>query len=202
MVPATPARGPHPAGRPKAPRRCRDQALEPAARGNERVPLNVFLSYSHQDKKAKGTFEQNLTVMMKKRLITPWHDGLLLPGMRWREEIQMGLAKMDIFVALVTTPFLASGFIEQFELKAARDRLRTQGRDFLFVPILVNPVSVAEWDLDGYQLLMPGDKAVSQHRSLRAGFDLVQLELERLIKQRQDAKKREEGSRPPPNETA
>ena len=33
-----------------------NQASEPQARGEDRVPLNAFLSYSHQDKKGEGDF--------------------------------------------------------------------------------------------------------------------------------------------------
>jgi len=40
--------------------------------------------------------------MTKKKLITQWHDGLIEPEMRWREEIQANLARMDVFVGLLT----------------------------------------------------------------------------------------------------
>jgi hypothetical protein len=157
-----------------------------------KVPLDAFLSYSHEDKRAKNVFQNNLTVMMKKRFITPWHDGLIEPGMRWQEEIAENLEKMDVFVGLLTTAFLASDFIEKVEIKAARKKLRERGREFLFVLILVDDISLKGLDLAEYQLLKPGGKPVCKHASQKAGFDAAQKELEELLARRQAAKKKEE----------
>ncbi len=173
-----------------------NQASEPQARGDARVPLRAFLSYSHQDKKAKEIFQQNLTVMAKKKFITQWHDGLIEPGMRWKEEIEDNLARMDVFVGLLTTAFLASDFIETVELKAARARLAEQDRDFIFVLILVDDISLNELDLAEYQILKPGGKAVSQHASRRAGFDLAQAELEKIVLGRQKLKQQRRRDEP------
>lgn len=172
-----------------------NQASEPEARRSSRVPLNLFLSYSHEDKKSKGIFQQNLTVMTQKKLITPWHDGLIEPGMRWREEIEENLTSMDVFVGLLTTAFLASDFIEKVEFKSTREKLNEVGKDFLFVLILVDDISLAGLELAGYQILKPGGKAVSEHASKKAGFNVAQKELEELILRRQEVKKaRKKGS--------
>lgn len=173
-----------------------NQTSEPEARGEGRVPLNAFLSYSHEDKKAKAIFQQNLTVMTKKKFITPWHDGLIEPGMRWREEIEENLAKMDVFVALLTTAFLASDFIGTVEIKAARKRLQEQGKDFLFVLILVDDISLEGLDLAEYQMLKPGGKAVSKDPSRKEGFNVVQKELEQLVLKRQAVKKAQKRDEP------
>jgi internalin A len=173
-----------------------NQASEREARGEGRVPLNAFLSYSHEDKKAKSIFQQNLTVMTKKKFIKHWHDGLIEPGKNWRVEIEENLAKMDVFVGLLTTDFLASDFIETVELKAARARLGKEDRDFLFVLIMVDDISLAELDLAEYQILKPGGKAVSQHVSRKAGFNAAQTELEQLLLHRQELKKQKKRDEP------
>lgn len=166
-----------------------NQTSEPAARGEDRVPLSAFLSYSHKDKKTKEVFQENLTVMTKKKLITQWHDGLIEPGMRWREEIEENLARMDVFVGLLTNAFINSDFIEKVEIKAARKKLQEQRKDFLFVLILVDNISLEGLDLAEYQVLKPGGKAVYEHASRRAGFNVAQKELEQLILNRQAVKK-------------
>jgi hypothetical protein len=165
-----------------------NQASEPVARDEGRVPLNAFLSYSHEDKKAKAIFQQNLTVMTRKKLITPWHDGLIEPGMRWREEIKENLAKMDVFVGLLTTAFLASDFIWDEEIKAALKKLQEQRKDFLFVLILVDDISLEGLDLAEYQILKPGGKAVCKHQRRKDGFNVAQEELTQLILKRQAVK--------------
>ncbi|MEA3209826.1 MAG: internalin [Chthoniobacter sp.] len=166
-----------------------NQTSEPQARRGDRVPLNVFLSYAHEDKRAMAVFQQNLTVMMKKKFITRWHDGLIEPGKCWRQEIDENLAKMDVFVALLTTAFLASDFIGIVEIEAARKKLRERGKDFLFVLILVDDISLEELDLAEYQIMKPGGKAVCAHASRKAGFNEAQKELEQLILKRQAVKK-------------
>ncbi len=40
-----------------------NQASEPESRAEDRVPLHAFLSYAHEDRRAKGIFQINLAVM-------------------------------------------------------------------------------------------------------------------------------------------
>ena len=147
-------------------------------------PLRLFLSYSHKDKAHKDIFVDNLTVMQQKQFIAPWHDGLIMPGTRWKQEIEENLLKMHVFVGLLTTAFLASHFIQTVELKAARAKHGMTGGDFLFVLILVDDVPLDGLDLAEYQILKPSGKAVTQHVNRRAGFDRAQAELEYLFKNR------------------
>lgn len=168
-----------------------NRTSELEARDPERVPLAAFLSYSHKDERVKEIFRQNLTVMKQKKLITPWHDGRIEPGMRWRQEIEESLDNTDIFIGLLTTAFLASEFIQEVELKAARERLRTRDREFRFVLILVDDISLDDLDLAEYQVLKARGKAVSDYKPNKKGLDLVQKDLERLIKRWQaEAKQR------------
>jgi|GEM_PF-77540 len=151
------------------------------ARTGGRIPLKAFLSYSHKDKNAKNTFQDNLTVMTKKKFITQWHDGLIETGTLWREDIEKNLAEMDVFIGLLTNAFLASDFIDTVELKAAREKIRSQGKDFVFVLILVDDISLNGLDLEQYQILKPGGKPVCKHASRKAGFNQAQKELELLF---------------------
>ena len=170
-----------------------NRTSEPAARDNTHQPLRAFLSYSHKDKRAKQIFQDNLTVMQQKNLITQWHDGLIEPGMLWKEEIEENLARMDVFVGLLTTAFLASDFIQTVELGAARQKLNKDERDFLFVLILVDDISLTGLDLAAYQILKPGGKAVSKHSSRKEGFNQAQKELETLCRNLRSKKQNQPG---------
>ena len=130
----------------------------------------------------------NLRPGFPPKLITPWHDGLIEPGTLWREDIEKHLTDMDVFVGLLTNAFLASDFIEKVELKAAREKLCAQGKDFVFVLILVDDISLSGLDLAQYQIVKPGGKAVCRHPSRKDGFNQAQKELEQLILQRQKDK--------------
>ena len=168
-----------------------NRATEQESRDPYRVPMSLFLSYSHKDKVAKNFFHENLTVMGKKRLITQWNDGLIEPGTLWREEIMSKLESMDIFVGLLTNAFIASDFIETVEVAAAKKKLEAKGREFLFVLILVDDISLDGLDLAAYQIMRPAGKAISQHKNRKEGFSQAQKELEALIKKRQETRKKE-----------
>ena len=173
-----------------------NQASEAQARSQDRIPLRVFLSYSHEDKRAKDIFQLNLTVMNRKNFIAQWHDGLIEPGTLWREEIEANLAGMDVFVGLLTTAFLASDFIQRVELKAARAKLETEESGFVFFLILVDDISLEGLDLAEYQIVKPGGRAVSDHPSLKAGFNIAQAELEKSIQQLQALKQQHRRDKP------
>ena len=122
--------------------------------------------------------------MQQRTLIGPGHNGLIEPGMLWQEAIQDNLARMDVFVGLLATAFLASDFIRVVELAAAKARQNEGERDFLFVLILVDDIGIAGLDLAAYQILKLGGNAVAQHASRRAGFDQAHENLEELIRNR------------------
>ena len=123
-----------------APTTLLNQTSEQESRSPDRIPLKAFLSYSHKDKNAKTIFQSNLTVMTKKKLIEPWHDGLIEPGTLWKEQINQSLETMEVFLGLLTTEFLASDFIETVELEAAHAKRKKQGNDFLFFLIMVDDI--------------------------------------------------------------
>ena len=173
-----------------------NQTSEPQARIEGLVPLKTFLSYSHKNKRSKNYFQDNLAVLTQKNLITQWHDGLIDPDTRWQEEIEANLEKMDLFVGLLTTAFLVSKFIQTVEIKAARKKLQEQGKDFLFVLILVDDIPLAGLDLAEYEILKPGGKAVNQHKTPTVGFNEAQKVLERMIQKQQGLKQSQEGDQP------
>ncbi len=160
-----------------------DSVSELASRQRTKTPLKAFLSYSHKDRAAKNVFVENLSVMQSKGLIqSSWHDGMIEPGIEWKKAIEDQLESMDLFIGLVTTPFLASSFIQNVELTAARNRLKQRGkRDFLFALILVDDLSLKGLDLAQYQMIIPAEKPICKHTSRRNGFNEAQRKLEELV---------------------
>jgi hypothetical protein len=160
-----------------------DRVSEKEWRDAEPKVLKTFLSYSHDDRAHKNVFATNLAVMQNRGLISSWQDGMIRPGDDWRRAINEQLERMDLFIGLLTTNFLASDFIQRVELKAARQRLRErEKRDFLFVLIVVDDNLSLNFDLAQYQLLLPGHKSISKHPNRRAFFNQAQRDIEELIK--------------------
>jgi hypothetical protein len=171
-------------------------SAEPPRTGKKR-PLRVFLSYSHDDKRAQGLFRKNLVALESDGYITFWEDPNIKPDMEWRAEIDRELESMDIFVGLLTTNFVASNFIQRVEFKRALERRKEKTAGMWLV--LVDDRRIKGTEYEGIQVLKPGGKAASDHkRGLRGGFDEAEKELHALVLARWAAQPdREEGKRPP-----
>jgi len=154
-------------------------------RKSKKRPLRVFLSYAHDDKRQQGLFRKNLIALESDGYITFWDDPNIKPDMEWRSEIDRELESMDIFVGLLTTNFVASKFIQRVEFKRAMER-RKDGTTGMWL-VLVDDRRIEGTKFENIQVLKPGDKAVSQHKSLKAGFDAVEKELHKLIVARWEA---------------
>jgi len=156
-------------------------SAEPPRTGKKQ-PLRVFLSYSQDDKRAKETFRKNLIALESDGYITFWEDQNIKVGMDWRPEIDRELEKMDIFIGLLTTNFVASEFIRRVEFKRAMERRKQNAAGMWLV--LVDDRRIAGTRYEGIQLLRSGGKAVSKYPNLRAGFDEVEKEIYDLVLER------------------
>jgi internalin A len=159
------------------------------SRNDSRSPLDIFLSYSNRDKTTKSIFQDNLTVLIQKKFILPWRDDLVESEMLWNDQVVDYFGSSDVFIGLLTTAFLASGFINKINIKAVKESFLVQGRDIIFILILVDKISLQGLNLSEYKILRPAGKSVSEHSSRKAGFNIVQEDLEGILLKRQELKK-------------
>ena len=80
----------------------------------------LFVSYSHKD----DYWMQALMPLLKFPgvRVKPWNDKEIRPGMRWDKEIKDALAKMDVFIPLVSVNFAVSHYICTVEYRIAKKR--------------------------------------------------------------------------------
>jgi hypothetical protein len=91
-------------------------------------PLKVFLSYSHADDPALfREFRNQLMALEEDEIIKVWSDRDISAGSDWDREIKTGLEECDLFVALTSASFNASGYIRGIEMQRAFERY-TAGR--------------------------------------------------------------------------
>jgi hypothetical protein len=76
----------------------------------------VFISYAHRDVKFISRLEVHLKPIATAGLIAHWHDGLIKPGTKWRDEIRLAIDSAKFAILLVSADYLASDFIRKNEL--------------------------------------------------------------------------------------
>lgn len=114
--------------------------------------IMLFVSYSHQNriwmKRLRPLLDgfqhdDRLTgTCSKLDSVHAWHDNELSIGNQWDGEIQAKLDRMDIFVPLISAEFFSSWYIQNVELKRAKER--HQSDSVLIVPILLYDVNLRE----------------------------------------------------------
>lgn len=83
--------------------------------------IEVFISYSKQDKELRDGLLAHLRPLETKGIIT-WHDRQILPGTKWDEEIKARLNAADIILLLISADFLANDYCKNVEIPEALRR--------------------------------------------------------------------------------
>jgi subtilisin family serine protease len=108
-------------------------------RSNERQRgVTLFCSYSQADIKLRRQFERSIVSLLQERRIEMWHDGEIVPGSEWREEINQRLGGAQMIVLLVSPDFIQSPFINKVELTRALER--HEAGKARVIPVVLRPV--------------------------------------------------------------
>jgi tetratricopeptide (TPR) repeat protein len=102
-------------------------------------PPEVFISYSSRDKEYKDELLKQIKVLAQQGVISAWHDGMLVPGQQWNEEIVAHLNSSHVVLLLISADFLTSDYINNVELKMAAERHKRN--EVTVIPVLVRNVN-------------------------------------------------------------
>lgn len=133
----------------------------------ERPPLRVFLSYAHADDRHRLELAKQLRILERRGLVEAWTDRQIMAGAQWQDEIDEALEEAHVFVALVTTNFLASEYITGQEL--ARAKARHAAGEMLILPVIVERC-MWEDDLGHFQALPSQATPVRAFPNVEAGW--------------------------------
>lgn len=111
-------------------------------------PLEVFISYSHQDESLKEELEVHLASLQRQGKITPWQDRDIEAGEEWDELIRTKLESAQIVLLLVTPRFLASRYC--FDEETQRAMQRHEEGTARVIPIIMKP---CDWQSSPFQKL-------------------------------------------------
>jgi len=120
----------------------------------------VFICYSHKDKRWLNDLKTHLMPFVRNGLVTTWSDEKIPPGAEWFEEIKRALAATKVAVLLVTKDFLASEFIHEHELTPLLKE--AEKGDVCIVWIPVRACSYKETKLKDYQAAIDPDKPLAK----------------------------------------
>ncbi len=89
---------------------------------------NIFIAYSHIDKKFLDEFRTTLRpIVRKSHPIVLWDDSKINPGQKWVDEIINVINSTKIAILLVSQNFLASDFIDKIELPSILKNAEEKG---------------------------------------------------------------------------
>jgi len=143
-------------------RRGRADPIPPIARDQ------VFISYSHKDKKFLEDLLTHLKPYVRSSSVSYWSDKQIAPGSKWLDDIKTAIGRAKVAVLLVTKDFLASDFINEVELGpllkgAADSRVR-------ILWVLVRACSFKETALSRFQsIVAPPGKPLAEMKADRDG---------------------------------
>jgi len=97
--------------------------------------INLFISYSHEDKEYKEKLLKHLAPIEKHEYLSPWHDSMIDAGDEWQNSINDALENSDIILLLISASFINSKFCYEIELKTALKR-HAEG-NAIIIPIIL-----------------------------------------------------------------
>ncbi len=166
--------------------RCaeRTRQQEVATKSSTTSPSAVFLASSDKDKKYLEELKTHLAHAIRKGTVYSWDETQIMPGARWKDEIDRAIQSSKVAVLLVSADFLASDFIATYELPSLLEAAG-QGR-LSILSVIVRPCAFEDTELAPFWTVNPASNPLS--RLSQPEREEVWLRVVDLIKNRHTPK--------------
>lgn len=142
--------------------------------------VQIFISYSHKDKKAKDELLPHLKTLQKSHAIQVWHDGMIPAGGEINATIQNALEESQIILLLISVNYIASDFCYSVELRNALER-HAKG-ECIVVPIIIKPTpSLDDLPFGKLKRVPFAGRPICYSRPKDKGYAAAITDLEKLL---------------------
>ena len=104
--------------------------------------MHGFISYSHSDENQVLRLKRHLYPVMHSLEVDIWIDERISPGDAWDRKISEALDRAKLFLFCISSDFLFSKYVDQVELKQAREMYKRG--EAVLVPVILRHCSW-EW---------------------------------------------------------
>jgi tetratricopeptide (TPR) repeat protein len=150
-------------------------------------PPKLFISYAREDEAYKNQLVMHLKGLTRRGVIASWHDGQLVAGQQWNEEIVRNLREARVVLLLISPSFINSDYITKVELAQAGERY--EKGEVSVIPVLVR--NVHAWDseplgngtLGSFQAVPRNSQFVVDWENQDAAFAEIVAEVEKALEE-------------------
>jgi hypothetical protein len=137
------------------------------------APIDVFISYSHEDDYWRKELEKHLSNLKRQREIADWSDRKIEAGLEWEAQLKDKLESSPIILLLISADFLDSDYCYDVEMQRAIER--HDAGTAKVIPIILRPCDWQHSKFSKLQVLPQDGKAVTLWKNQDSAFlDVVQ----------------------------
>lgn len=123
------------------------------------LPIEVFISYAHEDKQFCKRLEKHLAVLINQGLLSAWYDKMIKAADDWAAQINEHINSAKVILLLVSADFIGSTYCYSIEMQRAMER--HEAGEAKVMPIIVRP---CDWNTAPFaklQALPEGAKPIT-----------------------------------------
>jgi hypothetical protein len=130
-----------------------------------RAPRSGFISYSHKDMRRCDELKEHLSQLVRERILSVWHDGLIDQRKPWDKDIARNLKAAHIVLFLVSSRFLHSHYCCEIEVKEAL--LRAKKGKTIVLPVLIGSCDYEKSTFARYNVFHLNGRPIGGNRDRR-----------------------------------